>query len=142
MAVDYGQNIVDVYTNVDVNLNLPAATPNTNGTSYDIGDNTNPQAVAIRVYITILNPAGGPADGYDIDIRIQWSRDDATWPDAGMGHPQGNWNSAVVGAGIARSQIIDIPVKDRYGRLQIDNNNPVDNLTFNSFIKIVRMQAG
>lgn len=142
MAVDYGQNIVDVFTNVDVNLDLPAATPNTNGTSYDIGDNTNPQAVALRVYITIVNPAGGPVDGYDIDIRSQWSRDDAAWPDAGMGHPQGNWNSAVVGAGIARSQIIDIPVKDRYGRLQIDNNNPVDNLTFNSFIKIVRMQAG
>lgn len=142
MAVDYGQNITDVFTNVDVNLNLPAATPNTNGASFDIGDNTNPQAVVCRLYITLVNPAGGPVDGYDIDVRVQWSRDNALWPDAGMGAPLGNWNSAVVGAGITRSQIIDVPVKDRYGRLQIDNNNPVDNLTFNSWWKIVRMQAG
>jgi len=142
MAVDYGQNIVDVFTNVDVNLNLPAATPNTNGTSLDCGDNTSPQPVVLRFYLTLVNPAGGPVDGYDIDIRVQWSRDDATWPDAGLGAPLGNWNSAVVGAGITRGQIIDIPVKDRYARLQIDNNNPVDNLTFNSYIKMVLMQAG
>jgi len=142
MAVDYGQNITDVYTNVDVNLNLPAATPNTNGTSLDCGDNTNPQPVVLRFYLDLVNPNGVPADGYDIDIRVQWSRDDATWPDAGLGAPLGNWNSAVVGAGIARGQIIDIPVKDRYARLQIDNNNPVDNLTFNSWIKMVVMQAG
>jgi len=142
MAVDYGQNITDTYTNTDAALNLPAATPNTAGASFDVGDNANPQAPVLRFYLTLVNPAGGPVDGYDIDIRVQWSRDNATWPDAGLGHPLGNWTSAVVGAGVAKSQTIDIPVKDRYARLQIDNNNPVDNLTFNSFIKTTLMQAG
>jgi hypothetical protein len=142
MAVDYGQNIVAPFTQVDNALNLPAATPNTSGTSYDVGANTNPQAVVLRGYINVVNPNGIPADGYDIDIRVQFSPDNANWPDAGLGHPLGNWYSAVVGAGITRSQHIEIPVKDRYARLQIDNNNPVDNLTFNSYVKIVLMQAG
>ncbi len=141
MAVEYGQQITDAWTLVDTALNLAQASVNNNGSSFDIGANTNPQAVVLRAQLTLVNPEGAPADGYNLDIRVQSSRDDVNWPDAGMGQPLGNFYSAVVGAGIALSQYIELVPKDRYNRFQYDNNNPVDDSNVSMNVKTVLMQG-
>lgn len=140
MAVTYGQKITSSFTTLDNALAVNAATNNVNGSSADIGVNTSPQATVIRSQLTITNAAAN--DGYDLDVRVQFSPDNTNWPDAGFGHPLGNWYSAVLGADLTRSEYIEFVPMDRYFRFQYDNNNPTDNLAVTMKTKTVTMQAG
>jgi len=138
--VSYGQNIPVAWTTLNNALAVGAATPNVSGSSQDIGVNTIPQPVVVRSQITITNAAAN--DGYDLDIRVQFSPDNAAWPDAGRGQPLGNWYSAVLGDDLTRSEYIEFVPLDRYFRFQYDNNNVTDNLAVTHKIKLIKMQAG
>jgi len=140
MAVTYGQKIPLAFTTLDNALAVANATPNVNGSSQDIGVNTSPQAVVVRAQLTVTNAAAN--DGYDLDVRVQFSPDNAAWPDAGRGQPLGNWYSATLGADIVRSEYIEFVPLDRYFRFQYDNNNVTDALAVTNKIKLVTMQAG
>jgi len=141
MAVTYGQQITDAWETVDTALNLPQASTNNPGSSFDLGAATAPQDVVMRAQLTLDNPEGAPADGYNLDIRVQSSRDDVNWPDAGMGQPLGNFYDAAVGAEIVRSQLIEFVPKDRYNRFEYDNNNPVDDSDVTMNVKGISMQG-
>lgn len=141
MAVDYGQKITDAWETVDTALNLPQATANINGSSFDIGAITSPQPPVIRAQLTLDNPEGAPADGYNLDIRVQSSRDGVNWPDDGMGQPCGNFYNAAVGAEIVRSQLMEFVPMDRYCRFQYDNNNPNDDSDVTMNVKRISMQG-
>jgi len=141
MAVTYGQQITDAWQTVDTALNLPQASTNNHGSSFDLGAATAPQDVVMRAQLTLDNPEGVPADGYNLDIRVQSSRDGVNWPDDGMGQPCGNFYNAAVGAEIVRSQYIELVPKDRYNRFEYDNSNPVDDSDVTMNVKGISMQG-
>jgi hypothetical protein len=141
MAVQYGQQITDAWTAVDTALAVNAGAT-VNGGSMNIGANTDPQAVVVRLQLGLTNNAGVPSEGYDMDIIVQHSRDNATWPDNGEGQSLGNWYSAVVGAGITRSRYIEFQPMDRYSRLQYTSGCAADQYLVTMTAKQVFMQAG
>jgi len=96
--------------------------------SFGLGDNSSPQAVAADGQIGISN--AGSTDGYDLEVRVQWSDNDTNWPDDGEGKIVGVWYSAVAGGDLTRSALRSLGrPKAAYGRLQYLNRNGTDNLT-------------
>lgn len=139
--MDYGQKIDASLTTIDNGITLTANTANQNGSSHDLGANTDPQAVVVRVQFTIENQEGSPTDGYDCDIRVQNSPDNSNWPDAGHGQALGNFTDTTAGADLTRSQFLEFVPKCRYFRFQYDNNNGTDDLVVTSKILEVLMQG-
>lgn len=129
---DYGRKIDSSLTQVDNALAVNASTSNVNGSSSDLGANTSPQPDIIVAQFAITN--SGSTDGYDLDVRAQFSFDNSNWCDAGLGQILGNFYSASAGADLTRSAFIVIPVLARYVRFQYDNNNGTDNLSVSSWI--------
>lgn len=141
MPVEYGQKIDAALTTVDNAIALAAATNNINGSSFDIGANTDPQSVVVRVQFTIENQIGVPTDGYDVDIRVQASPDNTNWPDAGRGQPMGNFADPTVGGDLSLSEFLEFVPKSRYNRFQYDNNNGTDALVATTKILKVLMMG-
>ncbi len=118
---------VSTLASVDSGMVVTATISNRNGTSHNWGPNEEPLPKTCVVQIGITNLAS--SDGYDLDVRVQFSEDDTKWPDAGEGQSLGNFFSAVAGDDLTRSRMLVVPVLARYQRLQYDNNNSSDNVT-------------
>lgn len=129
MAGVMGQR-VSTLANVDSGMVVTATKTNRSGSTHDWGTNDQPLPKTCVVQIGITNT--GSSDGYDLDVRAQFSEDDSKWPDAGEGQSLGNFYSAVAGDDLTRSRMLTVPVLARYQRLQYDNNNASDNLVVSS----------
>ena len=133
MAGDIGQKLGTLAA-LDSSLSVAAATNNVNGTYKDVGANTSPQPTVVGVQFAITN--AGSTDGYDLDVRVQFSDDNTTWPDAGEGQSLGNFYSSTAGADMTRSRIITLVPLLRYFRFQYDNNNATDAVTVDSVVAL------
>lgn len=99
------------------------------GSSKDLGTAT-PQSLVEAAQFAITN--AGTTDGYDLDILVQFSDDNTTWPDTGFGLPLRNYRSTTAGADLTRSDILTFAPRLRYYRFQYTNNNATDTLSVSS----------
>ena len=101
------------------------------GSSFDLGASTSPQAVRTVAQFAITN--SGTTDGYDLEVKVQWSEDNSTWPDSGEGTIVMVRTSTTAGADITWTQWIELPEpKARYARFFYTNNNGTDSLSVSS----------
>ena len=123
---------------VDSSLSCAAAAT-TNGSSFDLGDNTTPQAVRNVAQFSVT---GGATDGYDIEVAVQWSDDNTNWPDAGEGIPIFIRTNTTGGSDITLSEWIELPEpKARYGRFTYKNSNATDAVTVGSEVAQHTLQS-
>ena len=112
------------------------------GSSFDLGVNTSPQAVRNVVQFGVSNSSGVPVDGFDVEVKIQWSEDNTNWPDAGKGSVLISFVDSTVGASMTRSEWLELPEpKARYGRFYYTNNNTTDAVTVNSAVAQHTLQS-
>lgn len=123
---------------VDSSLSC-AAGSSTNGSSFDLGANTSPQAVRNVAQWAIT---GGATDGYDLEIIVQWSDDDTNWPATGEGSIVLVRTNTTGGSSLSLSEIMELPQpKARYGRFQYKNNNATDAVTVSSEVAQHKLQS-
>ena len=136
--------------NMDTLAALDAATSVTkgatvNGTGKDIGNDTIPQQMLIAAQFAITN--AGTTDGYDVDVTVQFSDDNTTWPDSvgsSKATTQGlslcNMYSATAAADLALSAIYTFVPELRYFRFVFKNNNGTDAVSVTSEVALHRQR--
>lgn len=133
-----GGYLLGAPTAVDSSLSCTAG-GYTNGSSFDLGANTSPQAVRNVVQFSVT---GGATDGYDLQAIVQWSDDNATWPDNGEGSIVLVRTNTTGGSSITKTEWIELPEpKARYGRIQYQNNNATDAITVSSSVAQHKLQS-
>ena len=134
-----GGYLLGAPTALDSSLSCSAGGAYTNGSSFDLGANSSPQAVRNVVQLSIT---GGVTDGYDVEVFVQWSDDNATWPDNGEGAVLKAFTNTTGGASLGYSEWLEMPEpKARYGRLQYKNNNATDAVTVTSKVAQHKLQS-
>ena len=118
----------DTLASLDSSLTVNAGAT-TAGSSRDLGT-SNPTPALIAAQFSITN--SGSTDGYDLDIRVQFSDDDTNWPDSGHGLPIDNLFHATAGQDLTRSRVYSFTPLLRYFRFEYTNNNSTDNLSVGS----------
>jgi len=122
---------------VDSSL-VTSASATTNGSSFDLGVNTSPQAVRNVAQFTFT---GGATNGYDMEVRVQWSDDNTTWPSSGEGDIVLVRTDSTASASLT-SQWVELPApKARYARFQYKNNNATDAVTVSSEVAQHKLQS-
>ena len=122
---------------VDSSLSA-SATTTTNGSSFDLGTNTSPQAVR---NVAQFDFTGGATDGYDMEVTIQWSDDNATWASSGEGDIVLVRTDTTASATL-KSQWVELPApKARYARFVYKNNNATDAVTVSSKVAQHKLQS-
>lgn len=136
MANEYGQKL-NSYTSLDSALSVSAGST-ANGTAKDIGANTSPQAVSVECEFALTQT--GTTNSADLEVKVQFSDDNSTWPDTGEGDPIFTWKAGSVGADLTRSNAVSFRPKARYFRFQYKNNNGTDSFTVDSAVGLTTLQ--